>query len=429
MSPRALLVVLGALLLGGSAGAQRTAFVDVHVLTMADPVPLRRQTVLVEGARIVAVGPRERVAIPDGATVVQGDGRRWLVPGLVDAHVHLIGDAEPWLARFVELGVTSVFNLHGDARVLALRERVRRGEAIGPTIYTSGRFANLPDVVSDSDAVRLVARQAAEGVDFVKIHGNLTSPTFRALVEAGRRHGVPVVGHAPRNLPFDSVIAARQAMVAHAEEVMYTQYAARRDTAGAGALGTRMRAAGVWLTPNLSAYTAIAAQIGRPAWVDSMLALPEAHGLDSTIVRFWRSGMYTNRDAATAPGYEANRAFLMALVGQLHVAGVRMLAGTDAPLPGLFPGASLHWELRLMVDAGLPAYEALRAATASAGDFLVEHGRTSAPVGRVEVGAVADLLLIDGNPLEDLRRLERPERVMLRGRLVARGVEGATGVR
>jgi hypothetical protein len=197
----------------------------------------------------------------------------------------------------------------------------------------------------------------------IKIHGNLNGPAFAALAEESRRLRIPLVGHAPRNLPFDSVIANRQVMVAHVEELLYTHYRRAGDTAGTGQLAERMRMAGVWLTPNLVAYTLIARQIGRPSVIDSVLRLPESAMLDSGMRQLWRSGVYTNRPLEDAPSYERNRRFLMDVTAGLNAGGVRMLAGTDTPLPGIYPGTSLIDELDLLTQAGLSRFDALAAAT------------------------------------------------------------------
>ena len=403
-----------------TTAAQSIALVNVNVVPMRGPAVLAGRSVIVRDGRVAAIGPAATTAVPRGVTVIDGRGTMYVAPGLIDAHVHLDRGSERWMSDFVRYGVTTVFNLRGTPPHLELQRAVAEGAMAGPRIFTSGPFANLPGVQSDSDAVRLVREQVRAGYDFVKIHGDLTPRAFRAMTAAGRRAGIPVIGHAPRNLPLDSAIAVRQTMLAHAEEIMYTHFGASRDLARAAELGRRMRAAGMWLTPNLSAYTAIARQVGRPAWIDSVLALTEAATLDTAIVRFWHSGMYTGRPAMTAPGYERNRAFLSELVGRLHAAGVRMLAGTDAPLPGLLPGASLHWELELLIAAGLSRRDALATATVNAGEFLREHGRTDGVLGVIERGAVADLLLLASNPLDDLSVLRRPATVIREGRVVFR---------
>ena len=398
-----------------TALAQVTAFVDVNVLPMDRDTVLARSTVIVTGDRITAIGPVASTTIPAGARRVDGGGRSYLIPGLIDAHVHLELGERRWMPIFLAYGVTTVFNLRGEARHLALRAALDSGVAIGPSVFTAGAYVNLPLIANEDDARRAVAEQSAAGYDFLKIHGNLTGPAFRTLADEARKARVALIGHAPRNLPFDSVLANRQPMVAHVEEILYTHFRTSADTAGVGALAERMRGANVWLTPNLSAYSLIARQIGDTAVIDSFVAAAPAAFLDSAMMRIWRSGMYTNRPAASAPAYARNLAFLSQITGALHRGGVRMLAGTDTPLPGLAPGAALLLELRRLREAGLSPFDALATATSNAGRFIGEVVQPELVVGVVAVGARADVVLLDANPFADPSALEKPAGVMARG--------------
>ena len=393
-----------------------TAFVDVNVVSMDRPGVLPHRVVIVAGSAIVAVASRDSIAVPKTARRIEGNGDRYLLPGLIDSHVHLEIDERRWLPVFLGSGVTTVINLRGEGRHLTLRDDVAAGRVIGPSIFTAGRYANMPLITTPDEAAAEVQSQRAAGYDLIKIHGNLTGPAFARLADESRRAGIPLVGHAPRNLAFDSVIANRQTMVAHVEELLYTHYRRAGDSAGTGALGERMRAAGVWLTPNLVAYSLIALQVGRPEVIDSLLRLPESRMLDSAMRQLWRSGMYTNRPLSDAPSYERNRAFLFEVTAGLHAAGVRMLAGTDTPLPGIYPGKSLLDELDLLVTAGLSRFEALATATRNAGEFLGTQVRKDVRVGTVSAGSRADLILVARNPLDDLAALRKPLGVMTLGR-------------
>ena len=395
--------------------AQTTAFVDVNVLPMDRDTVYARQTVIVSDGRITAIGPASSTAVPAGARRVDGAGRSYLMPGLIDAHVHLELGERRWLPLFLAHGVTTVFNLRGEARHLALRAAIDSGVVVGPSVFTAGAYVNLPMIANEDDARRAVAEQSAAGYDFLKIHGNLTGPAFRTLADDARKAKLALIGHAPRNLPFDSVLANRMPMVAHVEEILYTHFKTSADTSGVGTLAARMREAGVWLTPNLSAYALIARQIGDTAVIDSFVAAAPPAFLDSALMQVWRSGMYTKRPASTAPNYARSAAFLSQITGALHRGGVRMLAGTDTPLPGLAPGASLLLDLRLLREAGLSPFDALATATSNAGQFIAESVRPGLRVGVVAVGARADLVLLSANPLAEPSVLMKPSGVMARG--------------
>jgi len=396
--------------------ATTLAFVDVNVLPMDGETVLRRQVVIVEGGFIRRIGPVGELEPPVGAQVINGDGVRYLVPGLTDAHVHLPEGAENWLSLFVANGVTTVFNLEGDDSHLALRERIRAGKVVGPTLYTSGPFTNEPEVHTRADAVAAVNDQKDRGYDFVKIHGDLSAETFAALVEAGRTKGIPVLGHAPRNLPFSAVIENRQVSIAHAEELIYTHFTSL-DTRDLDRVAASMAQAGTWLTPTLSSFGNIASQWGTNEGLDAGLNNDLARYVPDEMIEAWSdSNPYTPRDPNSRARIDAMFEFQHSLIRSFHRAGVPMLTGTDTPLPVLVPGFSLHDEIDALSKTGLSRYEALAAATRNAGRFVRQYVDDTAAFGTVTVGGRADLLLLEEDPLTDLARLRHPLGVMLRGR-------------
>ena len=226
------------LLLGASAalGGQSVALVDVTVIPMDRETTLPHQTVVVNGERIVSVGPAGNTPVPDDAVIIDGTGR-FLVPGLTDAYVHLagtvfgpgrtqFGDAPLYLAH----GVTTVFNLGGTAEHLDWRRRIIAGDSLAPTIYTSPPFFNEPRVTSLQDVEREIAASVAAGYDLLKfreIVGRDPGPTtvglsltaYRRMNDAAQRAGLPLVGHAPVNLGLDTMLEARQQSLAHVGEL------------------------------------------------------------------------------------------------------------------------------------------------------------------------------------------------------------------
>ena len=395
------------------------ALVGASVRTMLDDRLAPDQTVVIRDGRIVAVGPRASTPIPAGARRVEVQGRT-VIPGLTDAHVHLEGTPEQWLPLFVVHGVTTVFNLQGRPEHVALRERVRRGELVGPAIYTTGPYTNNPAIGTPEEAVRAVEEHKRVGYDMVKVYGNMTAETHRALTDAGRRHGIPVMGHAPRNLPFAAVIDARQAMVAHGEELIYTHFR-DGDTTDLAAVAARMVAADVWLTPNRSFFCGIAAQWGRATGADSSLALPEAAYLNGFLHGIWTaSNPYTRRDPAGAANVATRYQFLRTLTRTFGAVGVRMLAGTDTPLPLMFPGYSLHDELAELAAAGLGGHGALLTAPRNPAEWIAAGIDRGYRGGVVAVGARADLLVLERDPVATLEAARRPIGVVLAGRWLDR---------
>jgi hypothetical protein len=405
---------------GGSVttpvGEPTTAFVDFNVVPMDRDVVLPHQVVVVRGAFIDRIGPVGAVDVPRGATVIEGDGEEFLAPGLTDAHVHLRDRYEAWLPLFIANGVTTVFNLEGRPSHLELKRRIWEGAQEGPTIYTSGPFVQEPEVRTPTDARTTVARQAALGYDFVKVHGNLSSDTYRTLTEAGRELGIPVIGHAPRNLPFSAVLENRQVALTHAEEIIQTELQSL-DPAGVAEVARRLAEAGTWLMPTLAHFRSTADQWGSPAAVEAALATEEAAYLPQSLRGQWQAGnVYLGVDAADRDRLQAMYEFHGPLIRALYAAGIPMMAGTDTPIPTMAPGFSLHAEVEALREVGLTGYDALATATVNPGRFVREYVAAGVHFGTLEQGARADILMLGADPRLDATTLRRPRGVMVRGR-------------
>lgn len=408
-----------------SVAAQSTLVLEnVNVLPMVDdePVMLAAHSVLVVDGVVQAVAPVGELAVPAGARRIDGGGSAYVMPGLVDAHVHLRGRMDDWIGLFPIHGVTTVFNLAGSRVHLEARDRVRTTDWLAPTIYTTGPFVNEPRVTTPEEAEEAVAEHVEAGYDFLKIHGELQADTYERLMSAARAADLTVIGHAPRNLPFDVVIEQAMPMVAHAEELIYTKFqrltADRADLPG---IAAGMAESGVWLTPTLSTFANITHIWGDASKMEPILAQPQGRHLTAGLRAFWTRGNdYSGRDVAVIPRLEQMLSFQETMIPALHEAGVQLLAGTDTPLPGLYPGWSMYVEIETLVAAGLDPYDALLTATRNPGRFIAEHVAANVRFGTVSQGAQADLLLLDANPLEDLGRLKQAVGVVLRGRWLPR---------
>ncbi len=382
---------------------------------------LAEQDVVVRRGRIAAISPAGTRPAPRRARVVDGRGR-FLIPGLADVHVHLrhgpdAADNPPMLELFAVNGVTTVLNLMGLPEHLALRDRVARGRLFGPVIYTSGPFVGFPGEAPPRDPDSLVVAQKKVGYDFVKVHDALSPDAYHALMEACRRNGLRVIGHATRSVGLDAILRERQYALAHAEEFLSAYWIPRLPAPLdaipeiANTLALAAARAGVWVIPTLTTFRGMAVQM---AAYDSILALPFVRYVPSGIRRDWHPdrspyARFGPRDLAGTAGHYR---LLAVTVRALRDAGVRMLAGTDTPvLAAVPPGFSLHDELERLVDAGLTPYEALRTATIHAAEFLGDPEE----FGAVREGMRADLILLDDDPLLDIWNTRRISGVMMRG--------------
>jgi cytosine/adenosine deaminase-related metal-dependent hydrolase len=395
-----------------------TAFVDVNIVSMANDRLLAGQTVVVENGTITGLGPAGRVRVPDGAEIVAGAGK-YLMPGLTDLHVHMVGPPEVQrsiLKLFVANGVTTILNARGTPEHLALRAAIARREVLGPAMYTVGPYVNEPFVSTPDSVEAAVVAQRRAGYDFIKMHGELSREAYARLIAVGRREGIRIIGHAPRTLGIEVVFEERQYALMHAEEYLYDRTGNSRDSAELmphlPRLARLTAAAGTWVMPNLVAFRTIGVMVGN---LDSILARPDMRYLPPPVRDGWgpATNPYTNRFATSrAPHILASYRLMVQFTRQLEAAGVGLLIGTDAMNTGVIPGFSVHEEMLELSAAGLTPYEVLRTATVNAADFLGERDRR----GTVAVGQRADLLLLDANPLVDLSNTRRRAGVMLHGR-------------
>jgi imidazolonepropionase-like amidohydrolase len=414
------------------------AFVGVNVvpMTQGDSI-LGDHTVLVHDGRIVAVGPAASTRVPARALRIDGRGQ-YLMPGLIDAHVHLEYFDEPGVfALFLANGVTSVRNMDGRPYLLEWKRRVAAGDLIGPTIHTAGPILDGdPPARDDNTVVRnaaearvAVATQDSAGYDFVKVYTNLSSEAYVAVLAAARERDLPVAGHVPRTVSFDDVLGGGQHSVEHLSDFdelieadtssvrgrfhwskLYLAMAADSDKVLDAA--RRVASSGVWIVPTgIRADRGLAPLDSVRAW----LAAPEMVHIPADGLEFWEDVASRNAarmDSADWRIVERGRANRRHLLRSLHEAGARLAVGTDTPNPFVVPGFSVHEELAVLVDAGLSPLEALVLATRRPAELMRESGN----VGAVAVGMRADLLLLSGNPLTDIRRVRQPVGVMVRGR-------------
>jgi len=397
---------LALLLLAAVAAAGDVVFVDVTVVPMDRERTIEHQTVLVRDGRIAAIGTERP---PDGALVIDGSGR-FLMPGLADMHVHVWYEEE--LLLFLANGVTTVRNLWGKPMHLRWRGEIDRGERLGPAFFTTGDIVDgrppiwqgSTGVANAEEARATVAAQAADGFREVKVYNKIPAAAYEALLDEARKRRMRVTGHVPVRVGIDRVLG-RQDCIEHLDG--YFGFPWRWDRTGARALAVRTAEAGTWNCPTLVVYEKIA---GDPR---ALRARPEMRFVPPRLLATWdpardfRLKGFTADDRDRLAQWNVKRNELVKL---LRDAGAPLLLGTDSGNPFVVAGWSAHEELALLVAAGLTPFEALSTATRNAAEYLEDDA------GTVAAGKRADLLLLAGNPLEDVRHAAKPLGVMVRGR-------------
>ncbi|MDH3224451.1 MAG: amidohydrolase family protein [Gemmatimonadota bacterium] len=363
-----------------SSLAGPVAIVNARVVPMDRPARLASHTVLVEAGRITAVGPDGDVSLPEGTFTVDAGGA-FLIPGLVDAHVHM---NEADASTYVSYGITSVRNMWGWPGLLALRERILLGEVLGPTIHSyspglDGEPAYWPftQLLATPEEARAKVHELDTG-DWIgyKVYTDLSLPVYDAIVEEAAAVGLPIAGHVPINVGLERALEAGQTslehMLGYAQSLTgtYSGWPGGFDEAGMRLLAQATREAGVWNCPTLE------------------------------ILRMQSGVAHANRTAGLRVLWEE---------------GAELLVGTDSGIEVTAPGRSLRDEMLRFQEAGIPPYDILRDATVDVARFLGREG----DFGVIAPGARGDLVLLGEDPLEDVAHVENPLGVMLRGTWLA----------
>jgi imidazolonepropionase-like amidohydrolase len=404
------------------------AFTNVNVIPMDSERVLRDQTVVVQDGRITAVGASALVAVPAGATRIDGRNR-YLLPGLAEMHGHLPGAnaamAEDILFLYVAAGATTVRGMQGHPAQLELKRRVDAGEMIGPRMWLAAPSLGGAGLRPDSAVQRVRAAHAA-GYDLLKIHEGLTTETYAAIVRAATELGLPWGGHVPFDVGVPGALAARQSTIDHLDDYVEAMQppgspALRAEGAERARLlplhadesmmvqlARQTRAAGVAVVPTQILWEVLLGARESSEMIDR----PENRYMPRATIEGWTTWTDNRRQQTDAASAAREVEIRNRLLRTMQDEGVTILMGTDAPQIFSVPGFALYRELPVMVAAGLSPYEVLRTGTVNVAEFLgISDG-----AGLVAPGMRADLILLDANPLDDITALEQNAGVMVAGR-------------
>ena len=423
--------------------------IDVEAAN-ADRASKGDQSVLVIGNRIAAVG--KDIQVPASATVVDGRGK-FLIPGLWDMHVHIVDPS--YFAMFIGNGVTGVRDMGGGAvdtgdgcesmdvsLLFDWRRMILAGEWIGPRVMVSGPVANgtsgrgsLP-VRTEDEARAAVDSLSALGVDFVKVYEKVPMEAYRTLLLQAKKSGLPVAGHVPVDV-VTPVQAAElgQRSIEHVRDHLLTCFTsdrdellrffeadhwspsdiewglARHDECPVAVRAFRKHS--TWLVPTLTVERSKVA-VEESAFIQDPARLLLPRSVQAAFTAYAREKLAQDPSdrASERLWWETQKR----LVAEMHRQKVGILAGTDAACQGGIPGRSLHKEMQLLVETGLTPFEALRTATINPALYF----GLGSELGAIRPGYIADLVLLNRNPVEDIRNAMSIEAVVVEGRLLHR---------
>jgi imidazolonepropionase-like amidohydrolase len=408
------------------------AIVDVTVLPMDREEALPGQTVIIRDGRIAEVGPVDEVEVPEDALPIEGAGR-YLIPGLAEMHGHLPGaGADPEAVRdllflYVANGVTLVRGMQGHPAQIAVREAIRDGELLGPRLVLGSPAMGWGNVPSLEEVPARIRGFRDQDVDLVKIGEGASPQVYDALVAAAREAGLPVAGHVPDEVGLLAALEAGQVTIDHldnyVEELVpeddrrgiaplwgVASVAHLADEGRIPELVEATRAAGTAQVPTMVLWEVF---FGDRSGAQVLADRPEARYMPEEMVEGWvRAVDQRLEQVGHAEGARRTVELRRQVFQALHEGGVEFLLGTDSPQLFSVPGFSLHREMELWVELGMTPYEVLRTGSWN----VAAHFGELEEAGSVSPGKRADLLLLEGNPLEDIGHVARRAGVVVDGR-------------
>lgn len=408
---------------------------DVKILNVRDGSIDEGMQVSVKNGKIAAI---EKQINADDATVIDGGGR-YLMPGLAEMHAHIPSPqwgrnrTDETLFLYLSNGVTTIRGMLGHPEHLKLREKAKNNEILSPRIFTSSPSVNGNTVKTMEEAREKITQYKNDGYDFLKIHPGLKLEVFNEIVETANDVGIGFSGHVPVDVGVRHAIKSGYSSIDHIDGFIeglvpesanvspdqngffgynFTHLADRSKVDGLVALSKKHK---VWVVPTQSLFSRWFSPIEPEVTAE---ADQDFKYMPKSTVDQW---VNSKKSLIGNPEYKVEKYVLFTdirhqLIKSLHKNGHGLLLGSDAPQVFNVPGFSIHHELATYIDAGLTSLEAIQTGTINPAVFFGMEGQ----FGEVKVGASADLILLDNNPLEDIKNLKKPAGVMVRGRWLDR---------
>lgn len=408
------------------------AITDVTVVDVEKGALIPNQTVLIMNDRVDKIGLQGEMPIPSDAQVVNGHGL-YLIPGLVDAHVHYF-DAPITGRVLIANGVLLVRDMGmPNEYILPLRDELNQGKILGPKMIATGYILDgdppmIPQISmgikTPEEAKMAVRKQADAGVDMIKVYSILEKDVFLAILAEADACGLKVVGHVPESIYIEDAAAAGLDSAEHwfgfekiiarllgepvrltfsgmSSQMHYFDHLDEVDPAMLEKVYQNLRESGLTVVPTVVTFKNFPSQ-------HTLEAANILHGeyITSELFNIWRSQWSGQSNIPESIWQNWAR-----MVAGMHRSGIPLMVGTDLMVPGIVPGFAVHDEMEIWQEAGIPAVDILRSATLIPANFMGLGDR----LGSIREGKTASMILLRGNPLQDIRNAQQIEGVFLRG--------------
>lgn len=409
-----------------SLTADTISIENVNVITMTEDKVLTNQRVLIADGKILRIEPSSQPLKTDVSFTINGTDK-FLIPGLTEMHYHYrSGDIESDLKLLISNGITTVRNMaefEGQDQI-DIKRRILTGELLGPNYYTTGPYLTSKDIQSFEDVENIVNHHKERGYDFLKLADNLPLPIYLKLVEECQENNLLMVGHSQRNLPLE--FSLRMNSLEHIEEFLYlTENNSEKkiyeyDESELNELATKLQRSGIYIGTTLTVFDFINNCLNDDKFAafqeDEYLKFlaPDQRDAFLTEKNDYRKLKDKEFGGLTAAVFFENQfAWIKKFAKILFDNNISMLTGSDT-YGMVIVGFSLSKEFVFLQDAGVKPYQILLASTVEPARYLGVYGVQ----GTISVGKNADLILLNKNPLEDIKNIRSINGVMLKGKWI-----------
>jgi len=413
------------------------------VITNANIIDVTNGTVLEKRHIIIDSGKIHMIAleikdVQKYTTVIDGKGK-YIIPGLAEMHAHIPTPStqetriNETLFLYLSNGITTIRGMLGHPSHLVLRDKAKSGEIVSPRIFTSSPSLNGNSIKTTTEATEKVTTYKNDGYDFLKIHPGIKLEVFNQVVKTAKEVGIPFAGHVPVNVGVRHAIKSGYASIDHVDGFLEGlvpesknvdpndngffgyNFTPLADTSTIDELVSLAKEHQVWIVPTQSLYERWFA----PITADELLKDPEMKYMPTSTLENWkqRKNQYTiNNPKFNEDQWQQFNTIRRQLIKRLQENGHGILLGSDAPQLFNVPGFSIHHEIEGMIGAGLSPLEILQSGTINPATYVGMQDH----FGQIKEGFSADLVLLDANPLEDIKALKNISGVMLRGKWISK---------
>ena len=410
---------------------------NTNVVDVRDGRVISHQDVVIDSGHIKKISS-ERLDANSFNQHIDGTGK-FLMPGLAEMHAHIPQPptaqkrVEDVLFLYLSNGITTIRGMLGHPAHLELRERANKGEVLSPRIYTSSPSLNGNTVTTKEEAQQKVSAYKADGYDFLKIHPGIQLEVFNQLVETANEVGISFAGHVPVDVGIRHALQSKFASIDHVDGFLEGlvpesanvvpaengffgyNFTPLADSGNIDALVQMAKENEVWIVSTQSLFTRWFA----PVSADELLKQPEMKYMPQATLDNWKERKIASTAASTGFTEAQWQQFdntRRQLIKALQDGGHGMLLGSDAPQLFNVPGFSIHHEMDALLEAGLTPAEIIRSGTLNPAIYFGMEGT----FGEVKEGQEADLILVNANPMEDLKALQSISGVMHQGQWLNR---------